>query len=87
MEDKIAEILGDEVLLSKYLRPGHCEVHPHVHECYPCSVCLEEARERDRYEAEYAEHCREEYAEYCREQYAEYCKEQESASTCDGCQE
>lgn len=22
------------------LRRGHCEVHPHVHEEYPCSVCL-----------------------------------------------
>ncbi|MGT4673714.1 hypothetical protein ACO2CR_06915 [Aeromonas caviae] len=24
------------------LRHGHCEVHPHVHEVYPCSVCLAE---------------------------------------------
>lgn len=24
------------------LRPGHCEVHPHVHEEYPCSLCLME---------------------------------------------
>jgi hypothetical protein len=22
------------------LRPGHCEVHPHVGEPYPCTVCL-----------------------------------------------
>lgn len=21
------------------LRPGHCEVHPDVHEEYPCSMC------------------------------------------------
>lgn len=24
------------------LRRGYCEVHPHVHEEYPCSVCLQE---------------------------------------------
>ena len=28
------------------LRPGHCEVHPHVHEEYPCSVCLAESASR-----------------------------------------
>ena len=26
------------------LRRGHCEVHPHVHEEYPCSVCVAESR-------------------------------------------
>lgn len=30
------------------LRPGHCEVHPHVHEEYPCSVCLAEAQAQGR---------------------------------------
>ena len=25
------------------LRSGHCEVHPHVHESYPCSVCYGES--------------------------------------------
>lgn len=24
------------------LERGHCEVHPHVHEEYPCSVCMSE---------------------------------------------
>lgn len=28
------------------LRPGHCEVHPSVHEEYPCSVCLKETQRR-----------------------------------------
>jgi hypothetical protein len=28
------------------LRRGHCEVHPHVHEEYPCSVCLAESASR-----------------------------------------
>lgn len=33
------------------LRTGHCEVHPHVHESYPCSVCLGEAdRQQSRRE-------------------------------------
>lgn len=38
------------------LLSGHCEVHPHVHEPYPCSVCFAESREHQRYkdaEAEY----------------------------------
>ena len=25
---------------------GHCEVHPHVHEEYPCSVCIAERNQR-----------------------------------------
>ena len=29
------------------LKRGNCEVHPHVHEEYPCSVCLSERRQRD----------------------------------------
>ena len=28
------------------LRGGHCEVHPHVHEEYPCHVCLIESRRK-----------------------------------------
>lgn len=30
------------------LARGHCEVHPHVHEEYPCSVCLSEKRHREQ---------------------------------------
>jgi hypothetical protein len=53
---------------------GHCEVHPHVHEEYPCSVCLTESRQKQRehdeqriadaayeaeyYQAMYEDHCR-----------------------------
>ena len=29
------------------LRNGHCEVHPHVHEEYPCSVCIGEKRAQE----------------------------------------
>lgn len=24
------------------LLPGHCEVHPYVHEEFPCSICMAE---------------------------------------------
>lgn len=27
---------------------GHCEVHPHVHEEYPCSVCMAEKNQREQ---------------------------------------
>ena len=30
------------------LQRGHCEVHPHVHEEYPCSVCISEKRQHDQ---------------------------------------
>lgn len=30
------------------LRRGHCEVHPHVHEEYPCSVCIADKRSSDQ---------------------------------------
>lgn len=34
------------------LRRGHCEVHPHVHEEYPCSLCYEEEIEYEKYWAD-----------------------------------
>ncbi len=34
------------------LERGHCEVHPHVHEEYPCSICLAESREKRRMQKE-----------------------------------
>lgn len=30
------------------LQRGHCEVHPHVHEEYPCSVCISEKAAHER---------------------------------------
>ena len=30
------------------LARGHCDVHPHVHEEYPCSVCMAEKRQREQ---------------------------------------
>ena len=55
------------------LSRGHCEVHPYVHEEYPCSVCDMEHRrhqeERHRHnemlqaqEAEYHKQCIEDHA-------------------------
>lgn len=29
------------------LRPGYCEVHPHIQEEYPCSLCVAESHIRD----------------------------------------
>ena len=47
------------------LRNGHCEVHPNVHEEYPCSVCISEweksAAEKRTQEPQYCDgnpaHC------------------------------
>ena len=41
------------------LQSGHCEVHPHVHEEYPCSVCVQENNARINQatlEQQYEEH-------------------------------
>ena len=27
-------------IYGQYLRAGHCEVHPDMHEQYPCSICM-----------------------------------------------
>lgn len=38
------------------LRSGYCEVHPDVHESWPCAHCMEEEAERRAYlqaEADY----------------------------------
>ena len=43
------------------LRAGHCEVHPHIHEEYPCSQCMiEKEREEQRQAACYQQE-REDY--------------------------
>ena len=33
------------------LKRGHCEVHPHVNEEWPCSLCLMESEQRRRTES------------------------------------
>lgn len=51
------------------LRRGHCEVHPHVHEEYPCSICYientlnEERKELERLERQHYEEQEQEYYE------------------------
>jgi hypothetical protein len=42
------------------LRRGHCEVHPHVAEEYPCSLCYIE-RERENARQEHARQQREDF--------------------------
>lgn len=37
---------------------GHCEVHPYVHEPYPCSVCFRDADEQKRMREQEYEHYR-----------------------------
>ena len=34
------------------LQRGHCEVHPHVHEEFPCSVCIAEKENHDKQQQE-----------------------------------
>jgi len=49
------------------LRRGHCEVHPDIHQEYPCVMCL--AREREDQEN------REERDHYEQEMYEQYCRD------------
>ena len=54
------------------LTPGYCEVHPHVHEEYPCSVCLSDNKLRHQEEKAYEKYCSQAFDEYCREYRAEW---------------
>ena len=54
------------------LRRGHCEVHPHVHEDYPCGLCLAESTSKKQLEREYAKQCEQEANDYYAGLYAEY---------------
>lgn len=38
-------------IYGNHLKPGHCEVHPHVAQSYPCSTCNAEQIERERVSA------------------------------------
>jgi len=53
-------------IYGNHLRPGHCEVHPDVHEVYPCSYCLDD----------YGEHEQMREQEYDQDAYNEWCAEQ-----------
>ena len=55
------DIYGDRLL------PGHCEVHPYVHEEYPCPLCLAENKRKKEQERELEIYYAEEYNKYCDE--------------------
>lgn len=38
-------------IYGNHLRSGHCEVHPSVHEEYPCSMCIGEKQRHDQQSA------------------------------------
>ncbi len=39
-------------IYGEHLQRGHCEVHPWVHEEYPCSICMSQNREKQLLEQE-----------------------------------
>lgn len=53
------------------LERGHCEVHPHVHEEYPCSVCISSKRQKERQKSD----------EYYKQQLENYIVELRNALT------
>lgn len=61
------------------LERGHCEVHPWVHEEYPCPVCIGEHKSRKQQEQEYAKHCEEQAAAYYAEIEADYANSMDGA--------
>lgn len=46
------------------LARGHCEVHPHVRQEYPCFVCLSESARKKREQDEQRRHHKEMEAAY-----------------------
>lgn len=66
-------------IYGEILRSGHCEVHPHIHEPYPCSLCLADDRRREddrRAEREYERQINAEYERYCEEMFVQHCMEE-----------
>lgn len=43
-------------IYGEHLQRGHCEVHPWVHEEYPCGICCSEMERTRRERAEADEH-------------------------------
>lgn len=54
------------------LRNGHCDVHPHVHESYPCSVCLETDRHLQSQERDYWEAMKQQQVQDYKEQHQDW---------------
>jgi len=53
------------------LRRGHCEVHPHVHEPYPCFVCVNDAQRAEKYRLQEQSYIEAHYQECCEGEYIE----------------
>lgn len=60
------------------LKRGHCEVHPQVAEEYPCSLCYEQDKSRNRNKQQYNDIDRQQEKEYYeameREHFGEFAK-------------
>lgn len=56
------------------LRQGHCEVHPNVHEEYPCSVCLSESSQKNDHAQQYQKHCDSQAEAYYSQQHQKHCE-------------
>ena len=56
------------------LAEGHCEVHPHVAEPYPCSLCYAESEMRKNYQQQTDPREAEYYAEMERAHYEDIAK-------------
>jgi len=50
------------------LKGGHCEVHPDVHESYPCSLCYAQREREQMRQREHDEYMRAEREAYYEEQ-------------------
>ena len=50
------------------LERGHCEVHPHVHEEYPCSICYSESQQEEHDKAQREDYEKEQRDDYEKQQ-------------------
>jgi len=53
------------------LRRGYCEVHPDMHQEYPCYICLYNAREYQENSEERDHYEQEMYEQYCKDMISE----------------
>lgn len=54
------------------LASGHCEVHPHINEPYPCSLCYAESQQNDMYSKQQSQQDQEEAEYYAAMERAHY---------------
>ena len=53
------------------LRSGHCEVHPDVHQEYPCYLCVTENQQRQEHMTQQRQYEEEYYEQYCKDMIAD----------------